>query len=287
MKLPNIRNINIRGVIAALTDKKRKLLFVLVPVVVVVVGFSLGGVVYTLLKGEGKDVQLSRPDAKSVAKGYPGESTVASKDIRAKEDTTGAVSVPESTAQHTESDETSARLQTTADGYQTVAGKANVYNPFEFSYDGKHAEEKSVLIKELELEEIKARIREAQQKGKKETQGISSRMTLPPLDAFQKKQTSGKDLQSSLPALESPKKEKEAAPARKVRIPGYIGVMIDSSRKAVVLDDGNVYEAGSHVSEGLYVDKILSGNDIFLKDVFGNVFKLKPSAYEVTLYTPQ
>jgi flagellar basal body-associated protein FliL len=259
-----------QSTISAFTSKKKRLLFILIPLVVMVVGFSLGGVIYTSFKGEGSDVQLNKPDIQSIAKVYPKEDNKAIQtDTMGSESVTVPAPEKESTAQQAETDKDTAQVST--------------YNPFEFSYDRKHAEEKLKLMKELELEEIKARIREAQQKGKKEAQGISSRMTLPPLDTLPKIQTSQKDLQSAV--IDTPKKE--VALTKKVRIPGYNGVIISGQKKAVVLDDGNVYEPGSQVLEGIYVDKILSSSDVFLKDIFGNVFKLKLSAYEVTLYIPR
>lgn len=284
MKLPNIRNINIQGLKDAVASKKKKILLILLSAVVLVVGFSIGGVIYRISKD--KDVatiQLNQPNIENIAKGLPENQTETQPPASESSDNTSPPSenVVESVPKRVQVNETP---KTTEDQHfeAKVAFSSYVYNPFEFQYDKKHAEEKLKLIKELELEEIKAKIREAQQKGKKETHTASNRISLPPLDSLPKIQTSSKESQNTQ-VIELPKKE---VATKRIRIPGYMGVMIDSTRRAVILDDGNIYELGSPISEDLYIDKI-NNREVYLKDVFGNIYKLKPSAYEVTLYMPK
>lgn len=289
MKLPNIRSINIQVIKDAVASKKKNLLLLLLIGVLLVVGFSVGGVLYRVTKDrDAADIQLNRPNIEGIAKAVPGEQANPQFPAAASSDSTSPPSessAPDEPGKPADTNRQNPEVPSTSHAEPASAPAVNVYNPFEFQYDRKHAEEKLKLIKELELEEIKAKIREAQQKGKKEAQiASSSRVSLPPLESLPKIQTSPRDTQS-LQAVQFP--AKEIAVTKKVRIPGYMGVMIDNTRRAVILDDGSIYELGSPVSEELYIDRINDKKEVYLKDIFGNVYKLKPSAYEVTLYAPQ
>ena len=165
-------------------------------------------------------------------------------------------------------------------------------NPFEFASDRTIAQKKKDRLSELEIAELEAKIREANLRGR-EKAGSGRTVSLPPIDTMPKMTAVPR---SQIPLLQEDQRRDQrsvtgpATPAQprvaKVKIPGVAGVVINGKSRSVILDDGNAYETGAQVAEGLFLDRIAGSSEVYFKDILGNIFRAKSTSYDAQVLLP-
>lgn len=185
-----------------------------------------------------------------------------------------------------------AKPPVTAEAPTPIQRQDGYINPFEFGSDRTIAQKKKDRLSELEIAELEAKIREANLRGR-EKAGSGRTVSLPPIDTMPKMTAVPR---SQLPLLQEDQRRDQrsvtgpATPAQprvaKVKIPGVAGVVINGKSRSVILDDGNTYETGAQVAEGLFLDKIVGSSEVYFKDILGNVFRAKSTSYDVQVLLP-